>query len=283
LPLFNYAKWVAKEVTDPKKNIDKKIFVVGPAGAGKSMTGLALATAISKWIAYYVKERFDKDTKPEDYFTFDDDHVAIINTLDLIKLMVKKLPKYSIKIVDDCGASEGFTARRSMSKANMDLISIYGTNRTDNTITIICVQDTTFTDKRMRMLANEVIDLTAYYQLGPIRIGKLYKIKMDNKSKYGIRMCRFMTYENSQWVTQESIACMLPTDTIKVLYDDKRKVKQDEQSMSILDTYTKTIEEKAQAKKDMDNRPKCPGCNSVSIYKRERTHDMKCRTCGCIF
>jgi hypothetical protein len=274
MTLFNYSKWVARQITNKSKNVDKKIFIIGPAGSGKSKTGLTLAVAIARWVSYYVYGDFDHW---KEFFNFDPDHVAVIDTSDLVALMIKKLKRFSIKIVDDCGTAEGITARRSMSQANLDTVSIYGTNRTDNGVTIICVQDTSFTDKRMRMLADEVIDLNEFVQQGPVRIGKLWKVRMDRNSKYGMRLCRFMTYNNGQWVTIEGIACFMPDQPghgIDGEYNKLRKTKQDAQSEKMSSKYKK-IEQDIEIQNE---RQKCPYCNSIQL--RQRSKGLKCEKCG---
>lgn len=270
MTLFNYARWIAKEVTG-NKNIDKKIFVVGPAGSGKSMTGMALAPAVAKWISYYNHGNFDHQ---KDYFTFDKDHVAVINMNDLIHVMANRLIKNSVKIIDDCGASKGFTNRRSMSTENLDIVSIYGTNRVQNGVTIICVQDSDFTDIRMRKLANETIDLNDYYQAGPCRMAKLFKIRMDRYSKNGIRQCRFMTYEHGVWVTQESIACFLPPPDLMAQYDALRVEKERENTQMIYDKYLKLAEKGTVDK----NKLRCPACTSTDIYPGKKHNS--CHKCG---
>lgn len=276
MTLFNYARYVAGEITS-NKNCDKKIIISGPAGAGKSMTAVKLAQAIAKWIPYWLIKRYGIVSKPEDFFKFDDDHIAIIDGDDLRRLMVNPLVKHSIKIADDCGTADGVTSRRSMSKANLNTISIYGTNRTNNGVLIIAVQDTTFIDKRLRMLANEVIDLANWYQVGPIRIGQLRKIRITNTAKYGIGLRKFRTYEHGRWVSQESIACMMPDDDIKMLYDEKRKEKQEAQTALIL----KELENKDKKEIQDSNKKICPSCgcgNKTKIHTGKKY--TRCYSCG---
>lgn len=269
---FNYSRWIAKEVTGPK-NIDKKIFVVGPAGSGKSMTGLALAEAVSKWISYYNHKDM---AHAGEYFAFDQDHIAVIDTTDLIHVMTTPLKNNSIKIIDDCGASIGFTNRRSMSRENLDLASIYGTNRVRNGVTIYCVQDINFTDLRMKKLANEIIDLTDFYQRGPFRIARLWRIRMNGENRKGITKCRFMTYERGQWVTQESIAVFLPTDELRLKYEALRVEKEAANANMIRDKYTRLVEKTTQ----VENKERCPKCNSPRLYKGKKTSHKTCRECG---
>jgi ABC-type dipeptide/oligopeptide/nickel transport system ATPase component len=102
LVLFNLARWIAKEVTGPK-NTDKKIFIVGPGGSGKSMTGVRLARAVARWISYYNHNGIFAHDK--EYFEFDKDHIAIISTKDLLHVMTNRLKKNSVKIIDDCGVT----------------------------------------------------------------------------------------------------------------------------------------------------------------------------------
>jgi hypothetical protein len=274
MTLFNFGKWAARQVTDSEKNVDLKIFIIGGPGTGKSKTGLALAKSVRRWTSFFLCGDFDH---AEDYFSFDEDHIAVIDTNDLVNVMIKKLRKHSTKIVDDCGTAKGINARTSMTEETQDIVSIYGTNRTDNGITIICVQDTTFADKRMRMLADVVIDLTDYYQEGPFRMAKLSKIRMDSSAKYGIRKCRFMTYEHGEWLTVESIACFmpdLPNQGIDKQYNDLRKIKQDAQSLMIAEKFKKA----SQAKEVQDERPRCPYCNSTRLYHGKS--GQRCNNCG---
>lgn len=290
MPPFNLSRWIAKEVTCldcrdcfHKKtcshpglplNKDKKIFIVGGAGSGKSMTGVRLTKPLNNWISYYNNNGIFKPD--EAYYSFDKDHVAIISTKDLLHVMATKLKRNSIKIIDDCGASEGFTNRRSMSQANLDMASVYGTNRTQNGVTIYCVQDTSFTDKRMRMLADVIIDLTNYYQSGRFRIGLLRKIKKDETRREGIIKSRFMTYEHGEWVTQETIACELPDRESKKMYDEMREAKEVENSKAIHEKYNKQMD----SVEVQDNKPRCPYCGSSQLYYSEKKKVTKCKGCG---
>jgi hypothetical protein len=256
------------------KNVDKKIFIVGGAGTGKSMTGVRLAKALKRWISYYNHNGIF--AHGDEYFTFDQDHVAVISTKDLLHVMTTRLKRNSIKIIDDCGAAKGFTSRRSMSNENLDIVSIIGTNRTQNGVTIICVQDTSFTDIRMRMLADVVIDLSEYYQSGRFRIAQLRRIKKDKKFKEGIKPCRFMTYEHGIWVTQETIACEMPDTLLKAQYDELRERKEIENSKFINDKYNRILEmQEAEEKK-----PRCPYCNSTQLYYSDKNNITKCKGCG---
>jgi hypothetical protein len=238
------------------------------------MSGVRLAKALDPWISYYNNNGIFK--RDEGYYNFDKDHVAVISTKDLLHVMSTKLKKNSIKIIDDCGASKGFTNRRSMSEENLDMASIYGTNRTQNGVTIYCVQDTSFTDKRMRMLANVLIDLTNYYQSGRFRIGILRKIKKDETRREGIVKSRFMTYEHKEWVTQETIACELPDRDSKKQYDELREFKETENSKLIHEKYNKVIiNEEIE-----DNKPRCPICGSTQLYYSAKNNITKCKGCG---
>jgi DNA-directed RNA polymerase subunit RPC12/RpoP len=161
-----------------------------------------------------------------------------------------------------------------MSDENLDIASVYGTNRVQNGVTIYCVQDTTFTDIRMRKLADIVIDLTEWYQSGRFRIAKLRKIRMDKNSKPGIKEVRFMTYEHGEWVTQENIACELPDPDTKKLYDEMRERKEAENSKAINRKYNKMLENE----EIEDNRPRCPHCNSTRLYHSKK--GVRCNGCG---
>jgi hypothetical protein len=273
--MFNFSRWVARQVTDPKKNVDQKIFIVGPAGSGKSMAGLALAQAVSKWISFYNHE--GNLSHASEYFSFDEDHIAVIDNQDLIRLMTTYPKRNSVRIIDDCGAATGFTNRRSMSTENLDLVSIYGTNRVRNCVTIVCVQDTNFTDIRMRVLANEIIDLRDWFQQGPLRFGKLWRIRMDNKAKRGFREVRFMTYTHGQWSTCECIACNLPTPSLIAQYDELRERKDRENTLRLSEKYNTTKE------KNNYNKERCPKCGSAELRYRQKTHDWKCKPRGHIF
>lgn len=278
VPPFNFARWVSKEIMS-SKNIDKKIFIVGAAGDGKSMTGLHLALALDKWNSIHkygdlshVGEFYHLDS------VTDTEHTAVIDSDDLFDLMARPLCQYGIKLIDDCGHARGFNSRRSMTQEAEDLNSIYGTNRTNNGVTIICVQDDTFADKRMRMLANEVIDMTGYYQNGPFRMAKLWHIRKDNKQQRGIKLTRFMTYENGEWVTQESIACRMPPKDKTIIYDELRAIKQAAQSKKVLDKYRQSETPKAPYNKPFikDDKERCPVCHAASILYRAKTKDYKC-------
>jgi hypothetical protein len=247
-----------------------KIFITGPAGSGKSMAGVRLIKAIAKWISYYIYGNFDH---AEEFFKFDKEHVAVIDTKDLIYVMTRQLRRFSCKLIDDIGAAEGFTSRRSMSGANLDIVSVYGTNRTQNGVAVYCVQDKSYADKRMRELGNVEIDFTEYTTSGSFRVAILRKIKKlgDNQ---GVRLCRFMTYENGQWVTQETIGIDLPDYQSKKIYDDLRDKKEAENSKKINEKYSKMVE----ANEVKDNRPKCPHCGSTRLYYG--TKGNRCNNCG---
>ena len=269
---FNYARWIAKRITS-SMNVDRKIFIIGGPGTGKSMTGFALAKKLAKWVSYYKYGNFDH---ADEFFKFDKDHIAVINTLDLIHVMTAKLVKHSIKIIDDCGSAQGFTGRRAMSAENIDMASIYGTNRTDNGVTIYCVQDETFTDLRMRKLADDVIDLNDYIQRGPLRIGKLWKLKRDKQNNKKINKARFMTYDNGHWLSIESFSTFLPEPEDKKKYDELRKVKEAENSRTISERYTKIIvNDKVEQEKQ-----RCPYCNSIRLYYSSKYNRTTCRGCG---
>lgn len=290
--IFNLAQWVARQVTcvscescwnkcknkGMPKNRDMKIFIVGPAGSGKSMSGLRFAEAVSRWISYYLHYN-DGYSKAKEYFSFDKEHVAVISTTDLLYVMTKRLNKHSVKLIDDCGAAKGFTNRRSMSNENLDIASVYGTNRVQNGVTIYCVQDTTFTDIRMRKLANIVINLDDWYQEGRFRIARLRYIKKDNKSKAGIKECRFMTYERGEWVTQEAIACELPGPELKAQYDILRDQKEEENSRAINEKYNRVIEKETAT----NNRKMCPDCGSVQVKWVKKLNHYHCNGCGIDF
>jgi hypothetical protein len=234
------------------------------------MTGLALATAVAKWISYY---NHDGDLgHASEYFSFDPDHIAVIDTEDLIHLMTQYPKKNSVRVIDDCGAAIGFTNRRSMSRESLDTMSIYGTNRVRNCATIICVQDTSFTDLRMRLLANEIIDLRDFYQSGPLRFGRLWKIKMDNTRKGGVKLCRFMTYEHGEWVTQERIATFLPPEDLMAQYNELRERKDRENTEKLYEKYQGKEEEVD------DDRERCPECGSPKLYHGKK--HTTCRGCG---
>jgi hypothetical protein len=276
MTLFNFSRWVAKQVTDPKKNADQKIFIVGPAGSGKSMTALALAEAVAYWISVF---NHGDPSHASEYFSFDQDHIAVIDNDDLIHLMTTYPKRNSVRVIDDCGAATGFTNRRSMSSENMDVVSIYGTNRVRNTVTIIAVQDTAFTDLRMRVLANEIIDLKDWFQQGPLRFGKLWKIKMDSQERHGYRQARFMTYQHDEWVTIEAIATYMPTPGIVDLYNELRERKDQENTTKLSEKYAKSKEHQTVE----DGRPRCPECKSVTLYRGKKNNYTTCRKCGHTF
>jgi hypothetical protein len=287
-PAWSYAQYVAKMVTGPK-NIDRKIFIVGDSGDGKSMTGLCLALRISAWIAYYenvklVKQNKIANAKAEDYFKFDDDHIACINTDDLIHVATVELPQYSIKMLDDCGAAVGFTNRRAMTNDNLDMVSIIGTNRVRNGVTIYCVQTEDFTDVRMRMLANEKIDLTDYTESnGKYRIAKLFKIKRAKGHKNKIIECNFAfwshgkhggKFKSREYCTIEGIICFMPDDQAVVdKYNELRIRKEADNTRAIKEKY-KNIQTEQEIKDEM---PRCKYCNSSQL--EYRTNGIKCNKC----
>lgn len=287
-PAWSYAMYVAKMITGPK-NIDRKIFVVGDSGDGKSMTGLCLAIRIAFWVAHFeniklIKQGKPATAKPEDYFKFDDDHVACIDGDDLIHVATAELPQYSIKILDDCGAALGFTNRRSMSDENLDMVSIIGTNRVRNGVMIYCVQTEDFTELRMRLLANEKIDLTDYTESNnKYRIGKLYKIKRDKKHKGRIIECKFAfwshgkhggKFKNREYCTIEGIVCFMPDDQTTIdKYNELRVRKEANNTRTVKEKY-KNMQKEQEIKEEM---PRCIHCNSTQLEYRKT--GVKCGKC----
>jgi hypothetical protein len=279
-PVWSYAQYIARLITGPK-NIDRKIFVVGDSGDGKSMTGLCLAIRIAYWVSYYqnlklIKQNLPPTAKPEDYFTFDKDHVACINTDDLLHVATNRLPQYSVKILDDCGAALGFTNRRSMTTENLDMVSIIGTNRVQNGVTIYCVHTEDFTDVRMRMLANDKIDLTDYIQSkGGYRIANLYKIKRGKNHKNKISECKFAFYSYGEYCTVEGIVCFMPEQKIVDEYNTLRLAKEKENTDGINLKY-KQYKQEIEMKEE---KPRCPYCNSTQLYNK-KDGTILCRGCG---
>lgn len=283
--LFNFPRWVVKRILDKKKNADTKILIIGPAGSGKSMAGVTLGEQVDKWIVQSINEvQGIGAAEHGEYFNVDWEHMAIIDDKDLVKLMVKPLKKHSVKVADDCGAAEGVNARRSMSKKNIDLIRIYGTNRTERGVLIICVQDDSFIDKRLRMLANIIIDLREWYsEFVPgldggdeieIRFAKLYKIVMDNTQKYSIQTKKFQVHQHGKMARVETIALVLPSDNGKSNYDMMRTEKQEAETSKVL------AEIEAQDAPKDTGKKKCPDCgwtSSVKYFKRTKT--WQCTHC----
>jgi hypothetical protein len=276
--VWSYAQYVAKQVTGPK-NIDKKIFIVGDAGDGKSVTGLMLAIRIAFWIAYYVnlnliKQNKPPTAKPEDYFTLDKDHIACIISEDLIHVATVELPQHSIKILDDLGSALGFTNRRSMSGENLDMVSIIGTNRVKNGVTIYCVHTEDFADVRVKLLANEKIDMTDYVQSpGGYRIGKLYKMKRVKKNKSV--ECKFGFWSNGEYCTIEGIICFMPGQTDNDRYSNMRVKKEQHNTSTIREKYKRI----AQAEEIKNEKPRCPHCNSTKLYHSKKG-TVRCNGCG---
>jgi hypothetical protein len=271
LTLFNFSKWIAKQVTGPADR-DMKIYIIGPPGSGKSKTALSLALKTRKWLSWCVYKDFKHE---EEFFKIDGDHMAVIDSDDLFKMMTKYPPMHQIRIVDDCGNTEGFNSRRSMSEKNVDINSIWSTNRTRHCITIVTLHDTAFNDKRQVLLADIIIDLRKFYQVGRYRMAKLYRIRMgESNFNRGVNFSRFMTYERGTWITQESIACEMPPADVCKAYDDIRAVKDKANTEKVFKKYEATNAIKTAS----DNRPKCPNCGSVQLYFG--TRDTRCNKCG---
>jgi len=274
LTLFNFGRWVAKEITGSGDR-DMKIYVIGPPGSGKSKTALRLALSIRKWISWYIHKDFEHG---EEYFKLDNEHLAVISSEDLFKMMTNYPPMYQIRIADDCGNTAGFDSRQSMSRKNMDLNSIWSTNRTRHCVTIVTLHDLNFNDLRQVMLADVVIDLRDYYQSGRFRMAKLWKIKMTERSKgnRGAQLARFMTYERGAWVVQESLACEMPPLDVVEGYDKIRAAKDKENTLRVQNMLSQYNAEM----QDMNNKPKCVACGSKDV--RAIKEGRKCRVCGYI-
>jgi hypothetical protein len=292
---WSYAQYIAKMITGPK-NIDRKIFVVGDSGDGKSLTALNLAIRISRWVAYYlnceqVKKNEQATHKPEEFFKMDNDHVGCILGEDLIHVATVELPQYSIKILDDCGAALGFTNRRSMSGENLDLVSIIGTNRVRNGVMIYTVQTETFTDIRMQMLANEKIDLAGYTQSGDkYRLGQLYKIKRDKKRRNKIVECKFAFWsfgkqgkKGQEYCTVEGIICYPPEDQALIdKYNNMRKEKEAENTQAIKNKYAAVQKEMDVSQKIQQHTQICPKCFKSDLRYSKKERLVYCRSCGSI-
>jgi len=275
--LFNLSRWIAKEVTGSGDR-DMKIYIIGPPAAGKSKTAIALALKLKKWLSWYIHKDF---LHGDEFFKMDKDHLAIIDSNDLFRMMTTYPPMYQVRIVDDCGNTEGFDSRQSMSRKNGGLNSIWSTNRTRHCITIVTLHDTAFSDKRQVLLADIVIDLRDYYQSGRFRMARLYKIKMDKhraSGDRGAKMCRFMTYENGQWVTQESLACELPPKEICQEYDKMRAIKDKENTEKVYNSFNE-----AQKMQEQNcSIPCCPVCFKTDIRYSKKEDIRYCRNCGSI-
>lgn len=272
MTLFNLSRWIAKEVTGAGDR-DIKIYIIGPPASGKSKTAVALALKIKKWLSWYLYKDFEHQ---DEYFKFDSEHLAIISSDDLLKMMMTYPPMYQIRIVDDCGNTRGFDSRKSMSHENSDINSIWSTNRTRHCITIVTLHDFNFSDRRQVLIADIVIDLRGYTQSGRFRMAKIYKIGMDKSSNgnRGVRLTRFMTYENGQWVTQESLACELPPADICKQYDELRAAKDKENTEKAYQKY-----QTANSDKEVkDTRPRCTSCNSPRLYHGKKV--TRCLNCG---
>ena len=275
--LFNLSKWIAKQVTN-ESDRDMKIYIIGPPGSGKSKTALSLALKIAKWLSWY---NFHDFTHVANFFKLDCGHLAVIDSDDLMDMMLTYPELNQIRISDDCGSAKGFNSRTSMSNENIDANSIWSTNRTRRCVTIVTLHDTSFNDLRQVLLSDIVIDLRNFYQVGPFRMAKLWHIKMDKRSNgnRGTKFVRFMTYERGEWVTQESLACMLPPADIDKQYNEIRAEKDKQNSMKIQEKYNNFKKEK----EVVDNRTRCPECTSIQVKWREKTNDYKCGKCGKIF
>jgi hypothetical protein len=248
-----------------------KIFITGPPAGGKSMTGVRLAKAIDRWCGYYVYGNFEH---AGDFFTLDENHIAVIDTVDLMILMTNRLRRFSIKIADDIGGAEGIDSRTSQSKSNINLTRVLKTNRTQNGVLLCCFQDDMDVDRRLRKIANIEINLNEYQESGSFRIAKLRKIqKNEDNRNTGIKFTRFMTYEHGEWVTVESIAVDLPDPESKKIYDEIRERKEIENTNALNAQYVQAKQQKNKS----DTKPHCPHCGSIQLSYR--TKGVKCEKC----
>jgi ribosomal protein L37AE/L43A len=274
MTLFNLSRWIAKEITGVGDR-DMKIYIIGPPGSGKSKTALRLAQAIGKWVSWYKHKDFDH---ADDYFKLDGEHLAVISSDDLYNMLTTYPPMYQVRIADDCGNAAGFDSRQSMSRKNMDLNSIWSTNRTRHCVTIVTMHDLNFNDLRQVLLADIVIDMREWYQAGRFRMAKLWKIRMVERSKgnRGALLARFMTYEHDRWVVQESLACEMPSPEVVKAYDEIRAIK-DKENTERVQKMLLNIKDEMQT---TVSKPKCVRCKGTDV--RVIKEGLKCKTCGYI-
>lgn len=281
MTLFNLGRWIAGHLTGSGDR-DMKVYIIGPAGSGKSKTALALAMSIAKWLSWHIYGDIKHTDK---FFKLDKWHLAVIDGDDLITLMTSYPPRFQVRVVDDCGNTRGFNARRSMSREAEDINSIWSTNRTRRCCTIVTLHDLSFSDLRQALLSDVVIDLRDYVQQGSFRMAKLYKIKMGSKrgGDRGVKLSVFATYDCGRLVTQERIACMMPSDEICREYDKIRAEKDRKNTEKVYEKYSKKHLASTAQPTPKRHKVTCPYCDRKGAAWRVKTKDYHCFQCGKIW
>lgn len=145
------------------------VIICGETGLSKSYSAIKLA------------QRLDIHGWPFERLVF--------NGRDMIKLArAGKIPKYSVVIWDEAGASGtsqsgGGAARDFMSKLNKVFSTYSQTARKRNFVLIFTLPDTFMLDKHQRILAHAMIEMEKINYSENRAIGRIYLIKYKNRYK----------------------------------------------------------------------------------------------------
>jgi len=158
------SKILADRVTGPALK-DSIILVVGVRGAGKSFFCLDLAIKTAKEIASRIGGEW------RDYFN-PDRSVAVISGDEIVSRL-QNLQKHQVVLLDDVGA-DALSARRFMSKENLDLSSILQTCRTERNTLILSSPLRELSDINISRLCTYFIEVTESFHAQGISLVKVF-------------------------------------------------------------------------------------------------------------
>lgn len=139
----------------------------GPTGAGKSYMNLSLAESISIELAAI------RGGKPRDYFNID--HVAIMTSDELRRVMLNELKPHSCVMLDDIGTS--LNARKYAAKQNIIFNDIFQTFRTENVFLSLSTPNSSLLDKVPRTLVGYLFEMQPPKFKQGYSVAKVFQMK----------------------------------------------------------------------------------------------------------